>query len=145
MSTSQVPDPPVRAQVKLPLWDCVCRPDKAAFTMFSWPLYVRFGFPLMVRTPSRVSNAQLVSVLVAFASSVRLCATRSPVPTTLPAMTTCPPRGHCLVTVNVVLIGKGAVTTDAADPLPSTPIQKEAEGPKSVALSVDTLSMSAAS
>src|SRR5256885_12928631 len=132
MSASQVPEPPVRAQVKLPLWVCVCRPDSAAFTMLRWPVYAIFGLPFKVSTPLRVSNAQLVSVLVAVASRVRLCATRSPLPMTLPAITTCPPRGHCLVMVNWLLIGTGAAATDADDPLPSTLIEKTAPSPTSL-------------
>src|SRR5712672_4063430 len=105
-----------------------------------------FGLPLSVSTPSRVSNAQLVSVLVATASTLRLCATRSPVPVMLPAIATCPPLGHCLVTVNCVLIGKGAEVACAPDaPLPSTVTLNDAPSPKSVVPRVETASMSPAS
>ena len=34
MSTSHTPEPPTRAQLKLPLWVCVWSPDSAALTMF---------------------------------------------------------------------------------------------------------------
>src|SRR5437667_7928058 len=100
--------------------------------MFRCPVNLRFGLPLIVRTPSLVSNAQFVSVLVAFASRVRLCVVRSPDPTMLPSITTCPPRGHCLVTVKVVLIGNGAIAADAVaeDPLCSTPRAKDAAAPE---------------
>jgi hypothetical protein len=54
-----------------------------------------------------------------------------------------PDPARIAVTVNVVLIGNGAVATEAEDP-PSTPIETML-GPKSVALSVGVASMSAAS
>src|ERR1043165_8322918 len=104
-----------------------------------------FGLPLTVRTPSRVLNAQFVSVLVAVASSVRLCATRSPVPTTLPANAVWPPCGHCLVIEKVVLIGTGVDETAADEPLPSVLIENDRPGPKSAELNEATPSKSVAS
>jgi hypothetical protein len=68
--------------------------------MFSFPSKAMFGLPLSVSTPFRVSNAQSVSVLVATASTLRLWRVRSPVPVMPPAIATCPPLGHCFVTVN---------------------------------------------
>src|SRR2546428_12141523 len=99
-STSHVPDAPVRAHLKLPLCVAVCRPESAPLTMLIFPSNAMFGLPLIVSTPRLVSNAQSVSVLVATVSSDKLCVVRSPVPVVRPAMTTCPPFGHCFVMVN---------------------------------------------
>src|ERR1700674_2442208 len=103
-----------------------------------------FGFPFRVRTPSSVSKAQLVSVLVAFAATARLRVLWSPVPTIVPAIATFPPFGQAFVTENVVLIAIGAAT-DAVTALPGARIATVAPRPKSDAPRLDTASMSAAS
>src|SRR5687768_10757284 len=103
-----------------------------------------FGFPSNVRTPCLVMNAQSVSILVAFASRVRLCVASSPVPVTVPDSATCPPRGHCFVTVNALLIVTGTAAEAAASAVP-TFIENDGLMPTSDWPRVATASMSAAS
>src|SRR5688500_17106037 len=92
--------------------------------MFRCPVYSMFGFPLRVNTPCLVGKAQLVSVLVASTSSVRLLVASSPVPTIVPATATCPPCGQPFVALNVLLIATGTAA-EAAAPLPLTSIEND--------------------